>query len=160
MVAIPPDVLRLALDMREVTNIHISVFSLVMTILFTSYVGKELWLGAGIIVGRKSSAVSFLHELLRGFRFLSFSSKGALGLACLSFGEFLRSSTVWKILHFDRTTGTYASQIAPLTVALILIIIGSLCVIRIFSPQMVGHWLWIASLAIAITLATVSMLLR
>lgn len=126
-----------ALDLREIVNIFISVISAVMTVMFASYT-IDKWRDYGL-------------------RNLTMAAKGAAACALLAFGEFLRSATVWEILHFNRIHGTYSTQIIPLIGTLLCICVGGLYIIRVFSPFRIGHWLWIVSLIVACTLAAISM---
>lgn len=127
-----------ALDAREAINIAIAVFALTTCCLFGRYAFQQ-W--------RKV-----------GYSGLDWPTKLSIGLLLVSAGEFIRSSTIWNILHFEGMSGTYLSEIGPLLVALALTLIGWPCVIRVMTPERLGCKLWIGALAVVVVLIAINFL--
>lgn len=125
-----------ALDLREVLNIAISVFSISCILLFLRYTYRE-W-------------------RVRGYLRLDWPAKLCLGLLVLFCGEFLRSATVWVILHFEGPGASYRSDIAVLTLALLMIIVGGSCIVRVMTPTKWGNSLWISALLVIAFLSIVN----
>lgn len=125
-----------ALFMREIINIFISVFSLVLSGLLASHIFQQM--------------------RMQRYRDLDWPTKLSMGLWFIFSGEFFRSATIWQILHYQGRGGTYLSEIVPLIIALTCIVIGSLCAIRVMSPAKCGHGLWVGSLAIVAALVAVN----
>lgn len=124
------------LDVREAINIFLSISTTVMAVLYVRFVIHEcVCLRSGfpwfrVLVNKHDKP----------------AVAAAIAWSLLSVGEAVRSTFVWEVLHFDRQHSTYASEVLPLMGALFLIILGTLCSIRIFSPAWMGNWLWIGTL--------------
>lgn len=124
------------LQVREALNIALSVFTAMLCALLAPFLWKQY--------------------RLKGYRGLDWTDKICVGLLFLFAGEFLRSTTVWWVIHSEGRGGTYLSDIVPLLLAMICIVWGSLCVIRVMSPERCGHLLWVASATIVTTLIAIN----
>jgi hypothetical protein len=117
------------IEIRESLNVVIAIFSFVISLLLWRYAYRE-W-------------------FVRGYRDLDWPAKFCMGLILIFAGEFIRSSTIWLILHLEGVTGTYKSDIAILLTALTLIVVGGSCVIRVMTPDRWGAKLWVLTLLVA-----------
>jgi hypothetical protein len=114
-----------ALVLRETTNIVITTTFSVLSVLFIWHVGKEL--------------------ADKGYRNAEWLTKLLVGLLVIFIGDLFRSATIWEILHFEGSRGTYLSDVVPLLFSLGLIILGALCVIRVMTPRPLGHFVWLGT---------------
>lgn len=114
------------LEIREATNIAVVIFSLVLCVLLLRYVVRECKQGSGCYID------------------LSWEVKLSIGFFFIFAGEFIRAGTIWSILHFDGP-GSYLTDIIPLTGALFLIVVGSLCAVRVMTPLKWGNTVWITT---------------
>lgn len=119
-----------ALALREAINIALAVFTFVLFGLFAWFSAERIW--------------------TIGYRNTDWTVKSAIGLLFVFLGELLRSSTIAFILHTEGSSGNYLSDIYVLMAALVCIILGCLCVIRVMSPKSWGNVLWISSLLVVI----------
>jgi hypothetical protein len=126
----------LALRLRTVVNVCIFVFCGVLAWLFTRYAYQQL--------------------KTYGYKRAEWQAKGAIGMAFMCLGEMARSGTIWEILVFKGAKGTYMTDVVPLMLSLVLIVIGALCAIRVFSPSRWGNIPWITSLFVVLVLSSVS----
>lgn len=122
------------LDIREATNLVTAALSTVMTFVFVQYIWYQV------------RPLNYKHKNL------DLGTKGAIGFTFITLGELLRSSTIWIILHSSRP-GSYLTYAPILIIALILITIGSLCCIRVFSPVAWGRWPCVGAFIVAVVLA-------
>lgn len=122
-----------ALEVREAINIHIAVFSLVLSFLFFKYVIREA------------------QRL--GYRNLDWPAKLSIGLFFVFFGELLRSSTIWIILHTEHGTATYVSNVGILFVALGCVVIGGPCVVRVMAKW---RSTWVVASLVALILMIIN----
>jgi len=140
------------LDVREAINIFLAISTTVMAVLYIRFVIKEctrvhwtkwhsFWVPRWKFTVDKRDIPAV---------------NAAIAWSVLSVGEAIRSTLIWEVLHFDRQQSTYASEIIPLMVALIFIVFGALCSIRVFSPAWMGSWLWIGTLIFTATLVLVN----
>lgn len=119
---------RAAIELREAINIALSIFTLVLCGLLTWFIASEF---------KKN-----------GYPASNWTAKLSIGLLFIFFGEFLRSATIWWILHTEGAGGTYLNDIPMLIASLGCIVLGCLCAIRVMTPKEWGNVLWIGSLAI------------
>lgn len=127
-----------ALEAREAINIAIVVFSAVLCVLIARFILIS-WLAV-------------VEYGLVSYSRLGWAVRLNIGLLFIFAGEFLRSGAILEILHVEKEKGTYLSQIVPLMVCLGLIVIGSLCAIRVMTPARWGNWIWIISLVVVLCL--------
>jgi hypothetical protein len=132
------------LDVREAINIFLAIATTVMAVLYIRFVIKEC---IDIHWTRWHRFWVPWCEFTINKRDLS-AVNAAIAWSILSVGEAIRSTFVWEVLHFDRQQSNYASEVVPLMVALVLIVFGTLCAIRVFSPAWMGQWLWIGTLVL------------
>lgn len=124
MTAIAIHFTEYALNLREANNIAITVFGVVLCLLCLWYVVEEL------------------SE--NGYKEAQWPVKFAIGFCFILTGEFIRSSTIWEILHNEGSAGTYLSDVGLLISSLLLITVGFLCCIRVMSYRW-GYWIWVGS---------------
>lgn len=136
---------EIALQFREAINIALSFFSFVLCVLFARFTINE-----------------FLEY---GYRNIDWTVKASIGLFFIFFGELLRSSTITVILHTEGGSGTYLSDIPLLMIALASDLVGSVCVIRVMTPDDIqvgktkiklGNRVWIGSLVTVLGLIAAS----
>lgn len=122
-----------SLEFREALNVIITLYSPVLLGLLLWYIWREL------------KRLSYVEAY--------WSVRLAIAFCCIFAGELIRSATIWVILHNKGVQGTYASDIVPLILSLILLIIGFACAIRVMSPARVKHWIWtISTTVVAVVL--------
>ena len=144
--------MELILDIREVTNVFLATFGLVMTALLLNFLYAQC---SRVAAGERMS----WYELFTCYRRFDKPALAAIGLAFMMFGEFMRAAVVWELIHFERQEATYTTKATILIISLIFITVGSLCVVRVFSPDGWGSWLWSGALAVAILLSAVALAL-
>lgn len=136
--------ISLALELREIINIFISVIFLVLAMLYGRYLFADR---------DKSLRVT-------GWRNMSPVSKMTLAWFIISIGEVLRSAVVWELLHFQGVRANYLTNVMPLMLSLCFVTIGGACAIRVVTPGLgwKQHTLWIGSLLTAAILSAVGVL--
>lgn len=140
------------LDVREAINIFLSIATFVMAVLYIRFIASNClhlrWI--------KIWSISFPWFRCLANKYEKPALQAAIAWAILSIGESIRATFVWEVLHFDRHNSTYAAEVYPLMGALLLIVFGALCSIRVFSPTWLGNWLWIGTLIITSILVLVN----
>lgn len=142
--------MELILDIREITNIFLATFGLVMTALLLNYLYAQC---SQVASGKRMS----WYELFTCYRRFDRAALAAVGLSFIMFGEFMRATVVWELIHFERLEATYSTKATLLVVSLIFVTLGSLCVIRVFSPDGWGNWLWSSALGVAVVLSAIAL---
>lgn len=137
-----PSPASVALELREIINIFITVLFTVLIVLWGRYLLSDR-----------------AHALRKtGWRNMTPVTKMVAAWFVISLGEVLRASVVWELIHFEGAKASYAMNVVPLIAALMLIIIGGTCAIRIITPG-VGwrrHVLWVVSVFVATLLSVAS----
>lgn len=133
------DYVSLMLAAREVVNVAMVVLSAVLLVLLARYILQQM--------------------RLTEYRHLEWPVKLSIGLFLIFLGEMMRSATAWLVLQTEGRRGTYFSDIIVIVGALLLIVAGSLCAIRVMTPAGPrSGWLWRAALALTILLAAINLM--
>lgn len=142
------------LDVRESINIFVVIFTTVILFLYISYIFHN-WVVACKSVGVSplSNPRNWLPCLRIWYQALDDATRLAIGWVWVVSGELLRAAIIWSILHNNRETANYATDIIPLLVALVMIVTGSACVIRVLSPKGWGHGLWLIAFVLAVAIS-------
>jgi hypothetical protein len=138
---------NVSINLRELANIGITVHAPVLAFLFVWFVWEH-WQNIGGCRWFHSKTYSdILYHAWLSYKRIDKPIRGLIGMSFFLVGEFLRSSTIWIILHTDGVAGNYLSDIAIVLVALLMITMGLSCAVRNFTPAwpwwISQHRLWI-----------------
>lgn len=133
------DISHIVLLSRESINIAVVIISGVLCVLLASEIVNNL--------------------KVYGYRYINWPTKLAVGLFFWFLGDGVRSLIVWWVIHNEGARGTYLSDIGVLLVALVSIVVGGMCAVRVMSPAKAGQSIWVATLILIVALVMANLLL-